>query len=864
MNGDDAYRPLDLGAYCTGRARSVGDMRAPLGAPSAAMIPLPVGRQTFRGLPFLVGREAAGDEPDVILLDGASTPLSIGIGATATWLVFVHRLLETRVYEGAPVGGDVARYVVHFADGGEESVAVRERFEIAFPDERWTQLPFLGWWDRDYELPPRVAGRWEDAGLRQTETAFPGDVSWTLYPWRNPRPTVQMISVEILPRGPLFALGGITLSSLHEHPFRAGGARDIVVTVGDAADAGPVFGSSGGNVTDAAAVTDLRVSVDRGLAGYTFSLPAADAESFLAEPVQGFGEAANPRPSPAVARVSAVDSATLRVSLGPRDLGAVRWGELIRDGHAEPSPGVRIEVTDPGRNWVRTTVVDDATGAPIPSRIHFRSAQGIPFAPHGHHAHVNSSQGSWHTDIGGDVRLGQISYAYIDGTCEGWLPRGDVIVDVAQGFEYEPLRARITIAPGQQDLEVRLRRWADMNADGWYSGDTHVHFLSPSGGATEARGEGVNVVNLLQAQWGSLFTNTEDFTGAPYVHADGRTIVYASQENRQHVSGHMSLLGLKRPVMPWSADGLGEGELGGTMESTMSDWADRAHAQGGTVITPHFPSPNGETATLVATGRTDAIEMIRHGRYEHASWYRYLNAGYRIPVVGGTDKMSADTPVGLYRTYVRVGPGEPFTYDAWCAALRAGRTMHSGGPLIRFSVDGRESGDTIDLPAGGGTVEVTASAESIFPISSLEIIHDGVVVASSQTVTRIGRRWGLALREPIRVGGHGWLAARVGGAGYWDTIRHHDSWERPIFAHTSPVYVAVGGPWWRFDADVAGAMLTLIDGAVGYIRNVSAQAPLGTVAHHHREADHAAYLERPYREAIAEIESRRRRSAAGG
>ena len=37
------------------------------------------------------------------------------------------------------------------------------------------------------------------------------------------------------------------------------------------------------------------------------------------------------------------------------------------------------------------------------------------------------------------------------------------------------------------------------------------------------------------------------------------------------------------------------------------------------MVTAHFPSPNGETATLIATGRTDAIEMIRHGPYEHGT-----------------------------------------------------------------------------------------------------------------------------------------------------------------------------------------------------------------------------------------------------
>src|SRR4029077_3438449 len=137
----------------------------------------------------------------------------------------------------------------------------------------------------------------------------------------------------------------------------------------------------------------------------------------------------------------------------------------------------------------------------------------------------------------------QITYAYINGRCEGWLPRGEVIVDVARGFEYEPLRTRLTIEPGQQELVLRLKRWRDMNAERWFSGDTHVHFLSTQGAHTEAAGEDLDVVNLLMSQWGALFTDTQEWTGRPHVSPDGGTIVYATQENRQHILGHLTLLG---------------------------------------------------------------------------------------------------------------------------------------------------------------------------------------------------------------------------------------------------------------------------------------------------------------------------------
>ena len=120
----------------------------------------------------------------------------------------------------------------------------------------------------------------------------------------------------------------------------------------------------------------------------------------------------------------------------------------------------------------------------------------------------------------------------------------------------------------------------------------------------------MNVVNLLLSQWGSLFTSSEEFIGEPLVSRDGSTIVYTSQENRQHFLGHLTLLGLKRRVMPWASDGPPEAEVGGTLEVTLAELGRRCHRQGGTVVLPHLPVPNGEPAALIATGRIDAVEFL--------------------------------------------------------------------------------------------------------------------------------------------------------------------------------------------------------------------------------------------------------------
>jgi hypothetical protein len=220
--------------------------------------------------------------------------------------------------------------------------------------------------------------------------------------------------------------------------------------------------------------------------------------------------------------------------------------------------------------------------------------------------------------------------------------------------------------------------------------------------------------------------------------------------------------------------------------------------------------------------------------------------------------MSSDVPVGLYRTYARLPEGQEFNYDNWCSSVASGRTFLSGGPIIHLSVEGREIGDTVQL-SGPGTVEVEAWAESIFPINTLQVVQAGRVVASTES--RDGTRR-LELKERLKVDEHTWLAARCGGPDYFGTA-HFDGWQRGMFAHTSPVYVACGGEWWMFDEERARYMLTLIDAGVTYIREGSGQHKPGTVTHHHGEEDHIAYLEHPFHEAREAVEARMRKLGIG-
>src|SRR5262249_7836493 len=107
-----------------------------------------------------------------------------------------------------------------------------------------------------------------------------------------------------------------------------------------------------------------------------------------------------------------------------------------------------------------------------------------------------------------------------------------------------------------------------------------------------------------------------------------------------------------------------------------------------------------------------------------------------------------------------------------------------------------------------------------------------------------------------KVSGNSWFAARSGGPRYYEMMRFLDCWGRGMFAHTSPIYVAVGGPWQLFDLATTHYMLTLIDGSLAYIRHTPAHDPHDHVTHHHGESDHMAFLERPFHEAAAALHRR--------
>lgn len=490
----------------------------------------------------------------------------------------------------------------------------------------------------------------------------------------------------------------------------------------------------------------------------------------------------------------------------------------------EQGPELPSEFRDPGvgrkLHPVRVAVHDADTGKPVMARVHVSDASGIHWPPEGHARVIPTAL---RENTGGDVVIGGKTFAYVEPEFTLPLPEGNYRMEVARGLEYEPATVEFVVGSNSVPLpKVALRRWSHLNKQGWYSGDTHVHFIDPTTAHREMAGEDLNVVNLLASRWGALVTSVEHFTGAPSAVSTKDHIVYVNEEARHGFLGHLVLLNLKQLIHPMSWGDPIEGLPGESDYPPVSHYADAAHAQGGLVSWAHFPGPTGEVAQAVALGKIDAIDLMTWGSpLEDQTmtpaatmiWYRMLNCGFRLPALGGTDKMMNSQVVGSVRTYVKVN-GD-FTYQRWINGIRAGRTFATTGPVISLSADGRELGETVKLRRGV-PVKVRAAVQSYHPVNQLEIVMGGRVVAAKTNA--LGSR-SLTLEANLTPTESSWVAARA----YSSALLPYQVFEFaghkgiPAIAHTSPIYLSMKGRPPRSPED-AQFLLSWCDGAIEWVK----------------------------------------------
>jgi hypothetical protein len=444
----------------------------------------------------------------------------------------------------------------------------------------------------------------------------------------------------------------------------------------------------------------------------------------------------------------------------------------------------------------RFTIIDDRSGEQLAARVSVTDKYGEPVHIDGDPTHV--------------AYLGK-HWCYTDGHFSVTLPCIGGTLEIQRGLE--TLYLKIALDECSTNQVIKLHQWIDMQEKGYLNGDIHIHTPFSETAHLQMMAEDLDVLNILVGEdsvKNRQFTGRMDPASSP-----GRTI-YVAQEVRDWQMGHLTLLGLSTMVPGYPI-------VGGTLESyshthwLMSHAMDETHRQGGLVAWSHFSNlPGAESAIAIALGKIDALELMTYddptqlpshwGPWKNSGmplaefpvmrgmdlWYQYLNCGFRLPIVAGTDKMADDIPMGSNRFYAFTR-GDT-TYRAWLAAIRSGHGFITNGPILTFEADGHLPGETIDFSTAQ-KVHAKVTAQSVLPFATLEIIVNGWVAGHKTIFTSdnppVDGIYTMSLESDLILDKSCWIAARVAD----DPDNKNRILPRglSVFAHTNPIYFIKDG-----------------------------------------------------------------------
>lgn len=769
----------------------------------------PTGTCTAWGIPFCIDKKVLFIKDD---------PVSVEINPfKAKWLVFLHTTdVEEREQNSSGfyrppfkgegrLGEHIADYGVKYADGTTVRHPIKRRHQISMFKRIWGEnslesvahhKPFARRAHHEQMFP-----RWGQSQTRVSSADRSPWINW-LWAWENPHAEKPITGFEFKPVTGSIILSAVSAGNAISNPLRWQTRRKATFTLPEHIDLDTILDSDGLLSQVQLDMGQIISAMPRYLypnshwaQTYNSKIPEVSKKEIILE------YSAHPN-----ARFHLHDGSTIPVTTIEK-----------RRGFNALKPVARAS------QRVQIRVVEKQSKKPVAVKLHIHGEAGEYLAPVDRHRLLNPA---WFEDYSVDyINCGLHNCTYIPGETSIYLPVGKVYIEVSKGFEIKPVREVFDVTPKTKKITIELEKILPWREKGWVTADTHVHFLSPSSAQLEGAGEGVNVINLLASQWGELMTNVGDFDGkttygSKEAGGDGEYLVRVGTENRQHVLGHISLLGYEGQIItPLATGGPNESALGDPIEILLTEWAQQCKKQGGVVILPHFPDPRSENAASIISGNVDGVEISTPmenlyggiSPYSLSDWYRYLNCGYFVPAVGGTDKMTAATAVGAVRTYAKIDDDQEFDYGAWKEAIRKGHTFVTHGPLIEFSVDGHLPGSWIKMSAAGGTIDVTWKVASVtVPLSRAELIINGEV--------KEGRKVQASQDEghwSVKIGKSSWMALLVRG--------HYRDKQEIIAAHSSPVMIQVKRSEFFAVAD-AVTILEQIEGALAYLDTVGTRA----------------------------------------
>ena len=465
---------------------------------------------------------------------------------------------------------------------------------------------------------------------------------------------------------------------------------------------------------------------------------------------------------------------------------------------------------------VRGQIVDADSGQPIPARLYIQGDNRQWYfaqsdSPDGSAVHYKKQPPHIPQSVEMHTTLSKHPFRVE-------LPPGQYTFRVERGKETVPRIQQVNVGRQPLELSFPLRRWIDMSARGWYSGDTHVHrtvdelpnillaedlnvvfplsYWVRKADVPPARGEasagGSVRAKLIRVDQTHVIypmnTEYEIFTVGQRRHTLGAVFVLNHQSPLQSPTPPVrpiadearrqgALLDLDKHSWPWSL------MLIPIMDVDLFELANNHMWQ--TEFGFHQWTREAVADWMQLEENEQGFTEWGWVDFGFKTYYALLNCGYRLRITAGTASGVHPVQLGFGRVYVHLPQG--FRYDRWVAGLDAGRSFVSTGPMLEITFDGHDPGHTFQRDqTRSTTVRVQGTAHSRRPLERLEIVVNGQVTEQLPRANAVTSHGGFENRVDTGVvlDGSSWLAVRC--------FEQHPQ-RRVRFAHTNPVHIDIRG-----------------------------------------------------------------------
>ena len=394
------------------------------------------------------------------------------------------------------------------------------------------------------------------------------------------------------------------------------------------------------------------------------------------------------------------------------------------------------------------------------------------------------------------------------------LSAGRYTLTAECGKEYQPAKVSVEIGEQPASVSLRLRRWIDTNALGWYSGETHVHRQVK------------DLPNLMQAEhlnvalpltyWvtSSDTPPSQGDKNSPaikpeLIYVDATHVLYPMNteyeilrvNGKRHTLGAIFAINHKsvftKGVPPVAEIARQTHEQGGLLELDKHNWPwsmmlvpimkvdlyelTNNHIWRAPFFFRDFRTP---PPAYIKVGQDDRGVSERGWiDFTFKNYYALLNCGFRLRPTAGTASGVHPVPLGFGRVYVHLPSG--FSYAKWMEGLDEGRTFVTTGPMMAVTVADNPPGSTLAATAPA-EYRLSGWIRSGAPLTTIEVVSEGEVIKTITPQNREMVSTGFESKadEAIHVANSTWLTVRC-----FETTREG----RVRFAHSSPTHIDMTG-----------------------------------------------------------------------